>query len=91
MNSEPTPPFDQELTEAGVTRLLNLGLAGPARPVDELIDPLLQDDGHRWLSSALGSWPLAAEGSPRGCSAASACSGRPRSSPVRASATSRAM
>ena len=66
MSSVPTSPNDQELTETGVTRLLTLGLAGPARPVDELIDRLLQNDGHRWLSSALGSWPLAAHGSPRG-------------------------
>ena len=65
MSSVPTSPYDQELTETGVTRLLTLGLAGPARPVDELIDRLLQNDGHRWLSSVLGSWPVAAHGSSR--------------------------
>ena len=65
MSSVPTPPPDDDLTETGVTRLLNLGLGGLARPVDELIDRLLQHDGHRWLSAALRSWPLAAHGSPR--------------------------
>ena len=53
------------LPSADVTRLLELGVEGAKRPVDELIDRLLQTDGHRWLARNLEIWPIAAFGSPQ--------------------------
>jgi hypothetical protein len=60
MNFKSTSPRDSEfanLTELDASRLLQLGLSGPRRPVDALIDRLSQLDGHRWLESALTVGP----------------------------------
>jgi len=55
-----TPPTDLE--EHAVTRLLELGLAEPRRPVDALIDRLGAADGMAWFTRFLASGPLAETG-----------------------------
>ncbi|MCB9844505.1 MAG: hypothetical protein H6811_00760 [Phycisphaeraceae bacterium] len=48
----PTPPADR-LDASAVTRLLQLGLDGPRRPVDALIDRLDASGGGAWLDRSL--------------------------------------
>ena len=60
MSSKSASPRDSEfadLTELDASRLLQLGLSGPRRPVDGLVERLSQLDGHRWLESALSRGP----------------------------------
>ena len=56
-----TPPPSMPLGTA--TQLLRLGLTGPRRPVDDLIDRLGEPDGANWLIEALDQGVLAGLGS----------------------------
>lgn len=58
------PPTD--LHDNAVTRLLELGLAQPRRPVDALIDRLGATDGPAWFDRFLSTGPLAQTGDPVG-------------------------
>lgn len=42
------------------SRMLRLGIAGPPRPIDPLIDRLSRDDGSAWLGDALAGDSLSA-------------------------------
>lgn len=55
-----TPPTDLE--EHAVSRLFELGLAEPRRPVDALIDRLGASDGMAWFTRFLASGPLGETG-----------------------------
>jgi hypothetical protein len=64
--SEPHDPerLAGDLPLAHASRLLRMGLSGPRRPVDDLIDRLRRPDGSPWLTSALAA-ALAPGESPR--------------------------
>ncbi len=66
MTSESGKPRskDGRLQGSTVTKLLQLGLAGPRRPVDALIDRLNASDGATWFSVALGRHPIKQIGDP---------------------------
>ncbi len=58
MNFKSSARQDSEfanLSELDASRLFQIGLCGPRRPVDALIDRLSQLDGHHWLDSALST------------------------------------
>ncbi len=57
-------PDKTELPIADATRLLRFGLSEKARPIDELIDRLLDVDGPTWLDSVLRSGPAGSFGDP---------------------------
>ena len=66
MTEQPRPPLgDPALTEVGVTRLLQVGLNKPRRPVNDLVDRLLEPDGAQWLSRILHTGPIATHGLPK--------------------------
>jgi hypothetical protein len=44
---------EQRPSEQTASTLLRIGVAGPARPVDDLIARIEADDGHAWLLAAL--------------------------------------
>jgi len=52
------------LTTSDASRLLALGLCGPRRPVDDLIDRLCLSDGSEWLARSLATGPAGAFGDP---------------------------
>ena len=52
------------LGASDASRLLELGLSGPKRPIDGLIDRLCQPDGSLWLEKNLSSGPAGAFGDP---------------------------
>lgn len=54
-HAEQGPAFDG--TRA--SQLLRLGIAGPSRPIDDLISRLEQPDGLAWFSSQMSTRPLA--------------------------------
>jgi hypothetical protein len=56
-------PYD-DLNQADASRLLHLGLTGPPRPVDQLINRMSTKDGHTWLRKTLETGPTAAFGPP---------------------------
>jgi hypothetical protein len=68
----PTPPprdgrsdvSSTKLTSEQASTLLKLGLAGPRRPVDDLIDRLTKPDAADWLFAALEAGPVRGMGSP---------------------------
>lgn len=53
--SDREPPT---LAETTVTRLLELGIAGPRRPLDALIDRLSAADGSSWFAGTLEGAPF---------------------------------
>ncbi len=53
-----------ELGAGDASRLLALGLSGPKRPVDGLIDRLCRPDAPQWLDEKLTSGPAGAFGDP---------------------------
>lgn len=61
---ESAAPCGAELSIEQASRLLRIGIHGPARPVDELLDRLAGTDGSAWLSDALATGPAAAFGPP---------------------------
>lgn len=66
MTQQPRPPLgDPALTEVGVTRLLQVGLDKPRRPINDLVDRLLEPDGSQWLSRILHTGPIATHGLPK--------------------------
>lgn len=52
------------LGASDASRLLELGLSGPKRPIDGLIDRLCQPDASQWLEKNLSSGPAGAFGDP---------------------------
>jgi hypothetical protein len=52
--NSPAPP---DITLDHASTLLRLGLTGPRRPVDDLIDRLQRPDGAAWLERALARIP----------------------------------
>jgi hypothetical protein len=56
-------PLDDEpdglprLDDATVRRFLELGLAGPRRPVDDLVERLERHDGESWMQAVLEKGP----------------------------------
>ena len=52
------------LGASDASRLLELGLSGPKRPIDRLIDRLCQPDASLWLEKNLSSGPAGAFGDP---------------------------
>lgn len=42
------------------SRMLRMGIAGPPRPIDPLIDRLSRDDGAAWLDAALATESMSA-------------------------------
>ncbi len=52
------------LGASDASRLLELGLSGPKRPIDGLIDRLCQPDAPLWLEKNLTSGPAGAFGDP---------------------------
>lgn len=52
-SANPQEPDFGSLSQLDASRLLELGLTGPRRPVDALIDRLAALDGGRWLESTL--------------------------------------
>ncbi len=52
------------LGASDASRLLELGLSGPKRPIDGLIDRLCQPDASLWLEKNLSSGPAGAFGDP---------------------------
>lgn len=68
MSATPQPSPDAgpgNLDSSQVSRLLQLGLSGPHRPVDDLIDRIGEPGGREWFLQALEDGPAAASGSPR--------------------------
>ncbi len=66
-NSTPNPSGSGAELEAGtITRLFRLGLSGPRRPVDALIDRLGAPDAEAWLERALERAPRVGELEPVG-------------------------
>jgi len=60
MNSDPRLTEPQVPVEPDqASRLLRVGLRGPARPVDRLLDRLAEPDGATWLDGVLSEGPLA--------------------------------
>jgi hypothetical protein len=59
------PQRDPALSEVGVSRLLQVGLDAPRRPVNDLVDRLLEPDGDQWLSRILHTGPVATHGLPK--------------------------
>ena len=57
-------PFSN-LGRAELSRFMQMGLIGPRRSVDELVDHLARDNAHTWLARMLKVRPIAAFGSPR--------------------------
>ncbi len=57
-------PSLAEMALHDATRLLRLGLSEHHRPIDELLDRLLQKDGGKWLEVALKGGPTGSFGSP---------------------------
>lgn len=67
MNSSTPNPGRGETLEAGtITRLFRLGLSGPRRPVDALIDRLGAPDAEAWLGRAMERAPRIGELEPSG-------------------------
>jgi hypothetical protein len=58
-----TPQDSEHLTVEKATVFLRLGLEGPRRPVDDLIDRLRRSSGGSWLNDALQAGPLKGQGS----------------------------
>lgn len=54
----PMRRMGRPLPNETVTRLLQLGLAGPRRPVDALVDRLSMPDGASWFTQSLQRHPL---------------------------------
>lgn len=50
---EPEPDCDSVLSDEQATRLLSIGVRGPHRPVDELIECLGRDAGHAWFERVI--------------------------------------
>ena len=57
------PPSTPPLPLDTATELLRLGLSGPRRPVDDLVDRLSEPDGAEWLIRALEDKALGGRGS----------------------------
>jgi len=53
-SSHPDGPVEADQA----SRLLRVGLRGPARPVDRLLDRLAEEDGAKWLRGVLSDDPL---------------------------------
>ncbi|MCC5786424.1 MAG: hypothetical protein JJU33_06975 [Phycisphaerales bacterium] len=61
-NNTPNPSSSGAELEAGtITRLFRLGLSGPRRPVDALIDRLGAPDSEAWLGRAMERAPRVGE------------------------------
>jgi hypothetical protein len=56
-------PESEHMTTATASVFLRLGMSGPRRPVDDLIDRLRQPDGGAWLIKALENGSLNGLGS----------------------------
>lgn len=66
-NSTPNPSGSGAELEAGtITRLFRLGLSGPRRPVDALIDRLGAPDSEAWLERAMERAPQVGGADPAG-------------------------
>lgn len=53
LNFDPEPHDEQPLTDEQATRLLSVGVRGPRRPVDELVECLGRDAGHEWFERVI--------------------------------------
>lgn len=54
-----------ELSTSDASRLLQLGLDAPEKPIDQLVDRLNQPDGLKWLNLQLSEKNIAMYGSPK--------------------------
>lgn len=57
-------PEPSDLPLEAAARLLREGIGAPPRPVDDLIDRLLEPSGAEWLPAALASGPMRGMGEP---------------------------
>ena len=65
--SASTPvPDSSSISASQASVFLKLGITGPRRPVDDVIDHLRKDRTGQWLSSALQAGPMTAVGSAAG-------------------------
>ena len=57
--SEPHTDYGPSFDGSRASQLLRLGIAGPSRPIDDLISRLEQPDGIVWFSTQMGDPTLA--------------------------------